>query len=569
MDVLATIGTRKTPQSQQADPRQAKNAAGGYTFTVDDETLLHRFLTLGTDGGTYYTSAPDLTREAAAVVFRAAAANPVRLVEHIVEVSVAGRAPKQNPALFALAIAAASEDVEGRRAAAAALSKVARTGTHLYTFVKYMEQFRGWGRAMQRAVGGWYTGKPVDRLAYQLVKYRQREGWMHRDLLRLSCPSTVDPARRLAFNWAVGKGLNDYADGKAAVLTKDQLKAGKRTAKRPKLPNVTLDDQHPLAIIQDYEDAQRATTPKDWLAILHRGNDLPWEALPDAALTHPEVWEILIEAGMPQTALIRQLPRLTRLGVLTGSIGNRVAAQLQDTERLRKGRVHPINVLVAARTYASGRSARGESTWAPVAKINDALDAAFYNAYGAVEPSGKRTLLALDVSGSMGSAISGLPLTCREAAAALALVTANVEDDHEVIGFTDGARGRGYMTNDIVTPLDISPRRRLDDVCRYTTGLSFGRTDCSLPMVWAQKTKREIDTFVVLTDNETWYGNIHPHQALRDYRNKMGIDARLVVVGMTATRFSIADPADPGQLDVSGFDSAVPQLISDFSRGDL
>ncbi|MGC7304361.1 TROVE domain-containing protein, partial [Mycobacteroides abscessus subsp. abscessus] len=95
----------------------------------------------------------------------AAAADPVRLVQHIIEVSVDGRAPRQNPALFALAIAAAAEDVDGRRAAAAALPTVARTGTQLYTFVKYMEQFRGWGRAMQRAVGGWYLDKPVDRLA--------------------------------------------------------------------------------------------------------------------------------------------------------------------------------------------------------------------------------------------------------------------------------------------------------------------------------------------------------------------------------------------------------------------
>ncbi|SKI84291.1 TROVE domain-containing protein [Mycobacteroides abscessus subsp. massiliense] len=538
MDVLTTIGTRKTPQSQQADPRQVKNSAGGYTFTIDDEALLHRFLTLGTDGGTYYTTAPDLTKETAAVVLRAAAADPVRLVQHIVEVSVAGRAPRQNPALFALAIAAAAEDVDGRRAAAAALPTVARTGTQLYTFVKYMEQFRGWGRAMQRAVGGWYLDKPVDRLAYQLVKYRQREGWMHRDLLRLSGPTTADPARRLAFNWAVGKGLNDYI-GKVQPLTAEQLKAGERNASRPKLPNVELVVDHPLAIIEDFEDAQRATQPKEWVSIIRRGNGLPWEALPDVALNFTAVWEALIEHGLPQTALMRQLPRLTRHGVLHGEYLDRVVAQLQDADRLRKGRVHPVNVLIAQRTYASGRSARGDSTWTPERKVVDALDAAFYNAYGAVEPSGKRTLLALDVSGSMGAAISGMPLTCREAAAALALVTTNVEPDHEVVGFTDGRQaarsGYGYRSQHHITPLDITPRRRLDDVCRY--------------------------------NNETWFGDVHPHQALRDYRNKTGINARLIVVGMTATRFTIADPDDPGQLDVSGFDSAVPQLISDFSAG--
>jgi 60 kDa SS-A/Ro ribonucleoprotein len=40
-----------------------------------------------------------------------------------------------------------------------------------------------------------------------------------------------------------------------------------------------------------------------------------------------------------------------------------------------------------------------------------------------------------------------------------------------------------------------------------------------------------------------------------------------VVVGMTATEFSIADPSDPGMLDVAGFDAAVPSLVSQFARG--
>ncbi|MCT2587987.1 hypothetical protein JT362_33245 [Actinophytocola sp. S1-96] len=77
----------------------------------------------------------------------------------------------------------------------------------------------------------------------------------------------------------------------------------------------------------------------------------------------------------------------------------------------------------------------------------------------------------------------------------------------------------------------------------------------------------EVDTFAVYTDNATWAGNTHPHQALRRYRDRTGIDARLVVVGMTATRCSIADPTVPEMLDVAGFDDAVPTLVTDFARG--
>jgi 60 kDa SS-A/Ro ribonucleoprotein len=91
----------------------------------------------------------------------------------------------------------------------------------------------------------------------------------------------------------------------------------------------------------------------------------------------------------------------------------------------------------------------------------------------------------------------------------------------------------------------------------------------ALPMLYALANEREVHAFVIYTDSETWAGDIHPVQALHDYRLASGIDARLVVVGMVSNGFSIADPADPGMLDVVGFDTATPQLISDFARGAL
>jgi 60 kDa SS-A/Ro ribonucleoprotein len=537
MDILRSFWTRATPQSEQAEPRQVENAAGGYTFVPSEQSQLHRFLTLGTDGGTYYTNAKDLTKDNAAVVLRAAHTDAIGLVRQIVEVSEAGRAPRQNPALFALAIAASVSDDDGRAAALAALPRVARTGTHLFLFACYVDQFRGWGRGLRRAVGNWYAEKPSDQLAYQVCKYRQREGWTHRDLLRLAHPANDSEAKAALYEWICGR---EHGDGAA-------------------LP----------ALVHAFISAQAATAVDEWVAVINANPALSWEMLPDAALTEADVWRALISHGMPHTALMRQLPRLTRLGVLDGDVGRAVATQLQDTDRLIKARVHPVNVLVAQRTYTSGRSARGESAWTPNARISDALDAAFYNAYGAVEPANKRTLLALDVSASMTTSASGLPVSCREASAALAMVTAATESHCRVVGFTSSSGGYDWRANTALTELDISPRRRLDDVCRYVGELPMGGTDCALPMVWARKNRVEVDTFHIYTDNETWHGAIHPHQALREYREKMGIDARLVVVAMTAGGATIADPSDPRQLDVSGFDSSVPNLLSDFSRGDI
>lgn len=53
---------------------------------------------------------------------------------------------------------------------------------------------------------------------------------------------------------------------------------------------------------------------------------------------------------------------------------------------------------------------------------------------------------------------------------------------------------------------------------------------------------------------------MHPDEALRAYRAKSGIPAKLIAVGMTATGFTIADPNDGGMFDVVGFDTATPNL---------
>ena len=86
-------------------------------------------------------------------------------------------------------------------------------------------------------------------------------------------------------------------------------------------------------------------------------------------------------------------------------------------------------------------------------------------------------------------------------------------------------------------------------------------------MLYAAARGLAVDAFCVFTDNETWAGDIHPHQALEQYRRTTGIAAKLVVVGMTATQFSIANPDDPGMLDVVGFDTAAPAVMADFIRG--
>lgn len=524
MNYLTEFSTRQTPQSEPL-PRQVPNSADGHAWAVDDWTRLDRFLILGNEGGSYYAAPRAMTKENAEAVVRCLAADGRRTVDTIVEVSVSGRAPKNDPAIFALALAAGIGDDIARRAALDALPRVCRIGTHLFNFATYVEQFRGWGRGLKRAIGEWYTEKTPDDLAYQLVKYRQRNGWTHGDLLRLAHPK-VDPAslHNHLFGWVLG---GETAD---------------------------------VAIVEAYRRAMVAQTPGETVAVIAACPSIPREALNPDHLTSPAVWDALLHAGMPMTALIRNLATMTRVGLLApmSDAARLVVDQLGDGEWLRKARVHPLSVLVALKTYQQGYGERDASkTWQPVAQIVDALDGAFYAAFGNVEPTGKRTMLALDVSGSMGFAppIAGMPgITPRVGSAAMALVTAATEPNHIITAFSDQ-----------FVQLSISPRQRLDDVIQGISRMPFGGTDCALPMLAAQQAGMDIDTFVIYTDSETWHGNIHPAQALQRYREKTGVAAKLVVVGMVSNGFTIADPDDGGMLDVVGFDTATPQVISAFS----
>ena len=81
--------------------------------------------------------------------------------------------------------------------------------------------------------------------------------------------------------------------------------------------------------------------------------------------------------------------------------------------------------------------------------------------------------------------------------------------------------------------------------------------------------KRAVDTFVIYTDSETYAGSPHPSQALEQYRQSTGIDAKMIVVGMVSNGFTIADPNDPGMLDVVGFSTDTPSVINAFGRGDI
>ena len=534
-----------------------ENNAGGFVFKLDEWKQLERFLILGSEGGTYYVSEKKLTADNANKVLLLLKKDGVKVVEKAVEILKSGRAPRPDVAIFVLALAASKGDDATRKAALAAVPSALKTGTQLLKYVDTVNGLRGWGRGLKKAIQLWFKGRKNETLALQLVKYKQREGWSMKDVLRLAKPVPETEVQRKLLGWTAKNEKAEWAKASVAPGDKalDFVWATEQAAQL-KLVVEQADTEQAKAILAE---ANQASVKKliD-LIVTYR---LPREALPTEALNKVEVWEALLQE-MPMTAMIRNLGTMSKVGLLKplSAAEKLVFQRLTDAERIRGAKVHPIQILSALRTYSSGRGVRSAASWNVSTKVVEALDEAFELCFGAVEPAGTRHLLGLDVSGSMsGGEIAGVPgLSPSAATAALAVVAARTEPWTAIMGFDHGIRDLGVTARDSI--LDATKKVSINN---------NGGTDASLPMTWALQNKIEVDTFVVLTDSETWAGKIQPVQALEKYRQATGIGAKLIVVGMTSTGFTIADPDDAGMLDVVGFDGATPALMAKFAKGEI
>lgn len=175
-DLVREFGqSRKvTPQTRRTPGRtdEVRNNAGGYVFKTSDKTRLERVLILGSAGNTYYADARSQAKDALAFLVQAIAKDEKMVLDTVVDVSVNGRALRQDTTLLALALLACY--AEDKAAVREQFNKVVRIPTHLFEFMQHIEDLSGWGAAKVKMVAGWFTAKSPEDLAYAAVKYRSR-----------------------------------------------------------------------------------------------------------------------------------------------------------------------------------------------------------------------------------------------------------------------------------------------------------------------------------------------------------------------------------------------------------
>lgn len=534
MDALRTVNLRNpsTPQTERADKRQKRNNAGGYSFIASDATRFRRFLITGTNGGTYYVSENKLTKDAVKFVVDYIADNGVAAVNEAVKVSDQALAPSNNQALFVIAVALNSDDADTKRAAKEAVIKVARTGTHLFTLCEYLKNTGGWGSAKTKAIAAWYTTRDDEALSYQVAKYRQRDGWTHRDVLRLAHPK------------GISKDISRF------------ILSGEVTETAP-------------VILRDFERLSTVDSADEAVEAIHDAEVVAWEFLPTGVLKDKKVWRELADGGhLPLGAMIRNISRLGKNGafednfhegklqVISGDeFTDIVVNALTNEKKIKRSRIHPMDFLKTIAVVGDGSEGVPHEV---IGALHTGYEMSFVN----VKDIDASALIGMDVSGSMSALVNDPRggwdwgnqegLTCAKAGASLIQVIMEAMRKTRVMAFSNQ-----------FLELPITKQMSLNEVHRKVQELNFGSTDCALPMQYALNRGLEVDAFFVITDCETWYGNQHPFEALKEYRNKVNPKARMFVIALSGTEFTIADPDDPLSYDIAGFDSSMMKIVEE------
>lgn len=510
----SNITNRNQQQPAFGRTDMVKNDAGGYGFEVTPQERLERFLLIGSEGGTYYVGEQKLTEDNAKNILNMIKSDGSQVVQTVVDFAVNRRAPKADAGLFVLALAASFGDQTTKNAAYQAVTSVAQNSTQLFTFLANIQNLRGWSRGLRKAVARFYTGKSIDKLAYQIVKYRNRAGFTHRDALRLAHASTTDAARNELFKYAVGK------------LT---------------------EAESTNTLVQTFGKAQTAKG-KDLVSLIDSAK-LTWEMIPTSELNDPEVLKALLP-NMQLTALVRNLNRFAKAGLTKGNspTTKAIVAKLTDKEFVGSN-MHPVNVINSLLTYQSGRGVKGDSTWEVNQNIVDALHDTFDLALKSITPTGKKILIGVDISGSMNAAVGGMQMTASQVAQVLANVMLKSEKNAEMVWFD---------TN--IVPTRLGRKSSIQEVLRNSP--SGGGTDCAQPIVYAANNLESYDAILILTDTETWAGRKHGFEVLASYRKNVNRDVKIIEVALEASGNTTMPSDDKNLLRVVGFDASVIDVIN-------
>lgn len=484
------------------------NAAGGSTYALPPKAALAQYAATGCLNGTFYADAP---AQLQAVLALCEQVEPEFIARAAIHARERG-AMKDVPALLAAVLS-----VRAPALLPAVFARVIDSPKMLRNFVQILRSGvvgrKSLGTAPKRLVQKWLDAASDLTLLNASVGNDPSLA----DIVKMMHPRPVNLAREAFYGWLIGRRVDEA-----------------------KLPEV----------VQQFERAKRGEGPAP---------RLDFRLMTGLPLTTAEWTELA--RGMGWTATRMNLNTLARHGVFAGTNGDIVeviAERLRDPDLVRKAKAFPYQVLVAF------RMARAEVP----AKVKEALQDALEVATGNVPAIPDNVAVCVDVSGSMGSPVTGYrpgattAVTCREVAALLAVTMVKRNPLTRVLPFDTQLH-----------EIELSPRDSLVTNAARLAALGGGGTDLHLPLARLNAERADAELVVYVSDNQSWMDTqpaTRPSATMQEWAVFKARNPAAKLVCVDLQPYADTQAAEREDiLNVGGFGDGVMDVIAKFAAGEL
>lgn len=508
------------------------NEAGGTAYKAPDKLALAQLASTGTFEDTFYSTAEKQVNHMLDLCEKV---EPEFLAKLAVYAKQVGKMKDMPVYVLTYLLAKAKKDESYVPFAEAAFRLVAKTGRDIRNLTLFMRSGivlgnKSLGSRTQRLISE-VLNSASDR---QIINWSVGNDPSLADVIKLARPNPnkVSPAvsfgkeRRGLYSWVIGKDIKGD------------------TMATPKLLAELLAFQ---------KDPANAPVPPVEFRLL-TGMELP-----------QHVWkEIAGNASYMQTRM--NLATFHRQGVFTDAeVTRKVCDRLRNPEYIKASGVFPFQQWVAANKL---RTISGFPT-----KVADAMEDAVDISMDNIPALSGNIVVAVDVSGSMSSPVTGYrsggrrssTVRCVDAAALVAAGIKRKNPDTKVIAFdTSAAEVKQSHRDSVVT------------LANQLASLCGGGTNCgaALQMVNIMVKRGDWenpDLVIMVSDNESWsmhsyYGNKTPAMAEWHQIYAKNKNAKFVCLDITPyTSRQVTD--SPGRVTVGGFSDEMFQTFKDIQDG--
>lgn len=483
-----------------------RNVAGGIAYSLTSEQALAQYAATGCLNGTHYATEQVQLRQ---VLDLANACEPRFVAQTAVYAREQGRM-KDMPALLCAVLA-----VRDGALLTAAFPRAIDGGKQLRNFVQIVRSGqvgrKSLGTLPRRLVRQWLEARTEQQLFDGSIGARPSLT----DVIRMVHPKPATPARDNFFRYLLGKPFD-----------LDLLPAEVAQFELWKLGAAALPDLNFQFLAGQVLDAEQ------WRTVALRAS-----------------W----------TTLRMNLNTFLRHGVFACAETTTVLAErLADPERIARAKAFPYQIMTTLQNLAPD---------VPQA-LRDALGTALELATANVPALPGRTVVAVDVSGSMSSPVTGhrkgatTKTTCRDVAALFAAAILRRNRSALVVPF-----------HDRVCDVDLDPQAPILAVSQRLAALPSGGTNCSAVLSQLNRLGERADTVIYLSDNESWVDaspNGRSTAMLAEWRRfkQNNRTARLVCIDLQPLR-TVQAPVADDVVHVGGFSDAVFDVLSDVVRGGI